>query len=141
MAKAIADGLRDEGISYKLLDLRVNHRSDVMTDVLNASAIILGCPTLNNGLLPRMAGFLMYMRGLRPTNKIGAAFGSYGWSGEAVKLMNQAMQEMKFTICHKGVRIQYVPEHGQLKQCVELGHDVGRGLKEQAVGREIESVI
>ncbi len=97
MAKAIAQGLEDEGISYKLIDLRVNHRSDVMTDVLNASAIILGCPTLNNGLLPRMAGFLMYMRGLRPTNKIGAAFGSYGWSGRGVKPLQPTLAQKKIT--------------------------------------------
>jgi flavorubredoxin len=141
MAKAVADGLRAEGISYKLLDLKVNHRSDVMTDVLNASAIILGCPTLNNGMLPRMAGFLMYMRGLRPTNKIGAAFGSYGWSGEAVKQMNQAMQEMKFTICHEGLRVQYVPEQGHLQQCVDLGRTVGKSLNDFIAGKEVESVI
>lgn len=141
MAKAVADGLNDEGISYKLIDLRVNHRSDVMTDVLNASAIILGCPTLNNGLLPRMAGFLMYMRGLRPTNKISAAFGSYGWSGEAVKLMNQSMKEMKFNICHEGLRVQYVPEHDHLKNCVELGRTVGRSLNKFLAGEATESVI
>ena len=140
MAKAVADGLLDEGINYKLLDLQVNHRSDVMTDVLEASAIVLGCPTLNNGMLPRMAGFLMYMRGLRPTNKIGAAFGSYGWSGEAVKLMNQAMQEMKFTICHPGLKVQYVPEHDHLKECVELGRTVGRTLNDFLAGKEIASV-
>ena len=141
MAKAVAAGLEDEGISYKLIDLRVNHRSDVMTDVLNASSIILGCPTLNNGMLPRMAGFLMDMRGLRPTNKIGAAFGSYGWSGEAVKLMNEAMKEMKFTICHKGLKVQYVPEHEHLSECVELGRTVGRTLNDFLAGKEIESVV
>ena len=109
--------------------------------MLDASAIILGCPTLNNGMLPRMAGFLMYMRGLRPTNKIGAAFGSYGWSGEAVKLMNAAMKEMKFTICHEGQRVQYVPEHQELSECVELGRTVGRTLKEFLAGNEVESVV
>ncbi len=140
MAKAVAEGLLDRGINYKLLDLQVNHRSDVMTDVLEASAIVLGCPTLNNGMLPRMAGFLMYMRGLRPTNKIGAAFGSYGWSGEAVKLMNQAMTEMKFTICHPGLKVQYVPEHDNLKECVELGHTVGDTLNDFLAGKEIASV-
>jgi flavorubredoxin len=140
MAKGVAEGLLDRGIQYKLLNLQVNHRSDVMTDVLEASAIVLGCPTLNNGMLPRMAGFLMYMRGLRPTNKIGAAFGSYGWSGEAVKLMNQAMTEMKFTICHPGLKVQYVPEHDSLKECVELGHTVGDTLNDFLAGKEIASV-
>jgi flavorubredoxin len=94
MAKAITTGINMSGVSVKLINLAVSHRSDVMTDVLNAKAVVLGCATLNNGLLPRMAGFLMYMRGLKPTNKIGAAFGSFGWSGEGVKLMNAAMEDM-----------------------------------------------
>jgi flavorubredoxin len=102
-----------------------------MTDVLDAKAVILGCATLNNGLLPRMAGFLMYMRGLRPTNKIGAAFGSYGWSGEAVKLMNGAMEEMKFTIIDPGLRIKYVPDHESLKPCVEMGRKIAKAVIEQ----------
>jgi len=131
MAKAIADGIIDEGVSVQLLDLRKCHRSDVMTEVLTTSAIALGCPTLNNGLLPRMAGFLMYMRGLKPTNKIGAAFGSFGWSGEAVKLMNEAMEGMKFEIIDPGVKIKYVPEHDNLKDCVELGRKIGRAVKEK----------
>ncbi len=132
MAKEVSTGLQDEGISVKLLNLRYNHRSDVMREVLNASAIILGCSTLNNGLLPRMAGFLMYMSGLRPTNKIGAAFGSYGWSGEAVKLMNKAMEEMNFDIIDQGIRVKYVPEENDLQKCVELGRAVGKKLKEAA---------
>lgn len=129
MAKRVGAGLQDEGISYQLLNLRYNHRSDVMREVLNASAVILGCSTLNNGLLPRMAGFLMYMRGLRPQNKIGAAFGSFGWSGEAVKLLNEAMTAMKFDIVDDGLKVKYVPEDTDFDQCIELGRKVGRALK------------
>ncbi|MEJ2689072.1 MAG: flavodoxin domain-containing protein [Deltaproteobacteria bacterium] len=131
MAKAVANGINQEGISVKLLNLAVNHRSDVMTEVLDAKAVILGSATLNNGLLPRMAGFLMYMRGLRPTNKIGAAFGSYGWSGEAVKLMNEAMEEMKFNVIEPGLRLKYVPNHDGLRECVEMGRRIGKAVKEQ----------
>ncbi len=130
MAKAVADGIESRGVSVKLMDLRVNHRSDVMTEVLDAKAIALGCPTLNNGLLPRMAGFLMYMRGLRPTNKFGAAFGSYGWSGEAVKLMNKAMEDMKFDLIDPGLRVKYVPDHSHLKECVELGKKMGQAVRD-----------
>ena len=129
MAKEILAGLQDENISAKLLNLRYNHRSDVMREVLNASGIILGCPTLNNGLLPRMAGFLMYMSGLRPTNKVGAAFGSFGWSGESVKLLNKAMEEMKFDVVDAGLRVKYVPMEENLSQCVELGRKVGQAIK------------
>jgi len=132
MAKAVADGIQNEGVSVQLLDLRANHRSDIMTEVLKASAIVLGCPTLNNGLLPRMAGFLMYMKGLKPGNKIGAAFGSFGWSVEAVKLMRTTMEEMKFTIVNDGVKIKYVPQHDQLNDCLELGREVARAVKEKS---------
>ncbi|PIE60430.1 MAG: MBL fold metallo-hydrolase [Desulfobulbus propionicus] len=141
MAEKVAEGLLAEGVSYKMIDLQVNHRSDVMTDVLESSAVILGCPTLNNGLLPRMAGFLMYMRGLRPTNKIGAAFGSFGWSGEAVKLMNEQLKEMKFTMGHEGLRVPYVPKEEHLEQCVELGKTIAQKTKDLAAGKEVESVL
>ena len=131
MAKAITSGIETTGVSVKLINLAHNHRSDVMTDVLNAKAVILGSATLNNGLLPRMAGFLMYMRGLKPTNKIGAAFGSFGWSGEAVKLMNAAMEDMKFDIIEPGLRVKYVPGHTDLQECVEMGKRIGKAVIEQ----------
>ena len=130
MARAVADGIEQEGVSVKLMDLSVNHRSDVITEVLDAKAIVLGSPTLNNGMLPRMAEFLTYMKGLRPAGKIGAAFGSYGWSGEAVKLLNQWMEEMKFELPEPGIRIKYVPEHPDLKECVEMGRRIGRAVRE-----------
>ena len=131
MAKAITAGINETGVSVKLINLAHSHRSDVMTDVLNAKAVILGSATLNNGLLPRMAGFLMYMRGLKPTNKIGAAFGSFGWSGEAVKLMNAAMEDMKFDIIEPGLRVKYVPGHTDLQECVEMGKRIGNAVIEQ----------
>lgn len=131
MAKAITAGIDSTGVSVKLINLAHSHRSDVMADVLNAKAVILGCATLNNGMLPRMAGFLMYMRGLKPTNKIGAAFGSFGWSGEAVKLMNRAMEDMKFDIIEPGLRFKYVPAHADLKECVEMGKRIGQAVIEQ----------
>jgi len=130
MAKAIADGLVQEGVSVQLFDLATNHRSDIITEVLDAGALVFGSPTLNNGMLPRMADLLHYMKGLRPANKIGAAFGSYGWSGEAVKLINAIMEEMKFTVIDPGINVQYVPAHDDLGKCVELGRKVAKALKE-----------
>ncbi len=130
MAKAVADGIESTGTSMQLLDLSVNHRSDVMAELLDAKGICLGCPTLNNGLLPRMAGYLMYMKGLRPARKLGAAFGSFGWSGESVKHMNKAMEEMKFELIHEGIKVKYVPTHDDLKKCWELGKLMGEKVKE-----------
>jgi flavorubredoxin len=130
MAKAVHDGLMDAGVSAQLLNLGMNHRSDVITETLDAKALIFGSPTLNNGMLPRMADLLTYMRGLKPLNKYAAAFGSYGWSGEAVKHINQYLEDMKFDIVHPGMRGLYKPDHDMLKECRELGEMVGNKVQE-----------
>ncbi|MHB9036914.1 MAG: FprA family A-type flavoprotein [Armatimonadota bacterium] len=129
MALAVADGLIREGVSVKVMNLQVSHRSDVVTELLDSRAVVLGSSTLNNGILPRMADVLSYMKGLRPANKIGAAFGSYGWGGESVKLLNGAMEEMKFEIIDPGVRVNYVPTEADLAQCAELGRKVAASVK------------
>jgi len=130
MAKAIADGLVENGISTKMMDMRVNHRSDVITEILDAKAVLLGSPTLNNGMLPRMADITCYMKGLRPANKVGAAFGSFGWSGEAVRLLTKELEAMKVKVAHPGVSLQYVPTHEGLRKCVELGREIAAAIKE-----------
>ncbi len=100
-----------------------------MTEVLDAGAILVGSPTLNNGLFPTVADFLCYMKGLKPQNKIAAAFGSYGWSGEAVKIINQDFEEMKFRIIDPGLKIQYVPDPKGFEACQALGKKVAQALK------------
>ena len=141
MAFAAAEGLLAGGVPYDMFDLAVNHRSDVMTAALEASALVLGCPTLNNGMLPRMADYLQYMRGLRPTNKIGAAFGSYGWSGESVKNMTDVLKDLKMTVVHPGLKVQYVPTHEKLRECYELGETVAKSVKAFVAGEKVESVV
>lgn len=131
MARAVAGGLAREDIPFKMFDLKANHRSDVMTEVLDAGALLFGSSTLNNGMLPTLADMLHYMRGLRPQNKIGAAFGSYGWSGEGVQLINEALEEMKIEVVDPGIRVKYVPNHNELRKCVELGSRIGKALKER----------
>jgi len=130
MAHAMAAGVEEAGLRTKLINLKVHHRSDVMTDVLTANTIILGSSTLNNGLLPRMAGFLMYMRGFKPTNKFGASFGSFGWSGEAVKLMNKALEDMKIDVIEEGLRVKYVPDAAHFEECVDMGRRIGKQVLE-----------
>ena len=106
-----------------------SHRSDIITEVLDAKAVILGSPTLNNNIMPAMADIITYMKGLRPKDKIGAAFGSYGWSGEAVKHLTGHMTDMGFAIIGEGVKIKNVPSHEALKACSELGNAVAAAMK------------
>ena len=128
MGGAIGEGLKAEGVDFKMLNLKLNHRSDVMTEVLDSRAIILGSPTINNGIMPAMADIICYMKGLRPTGKIGAAFGSYGWSGEAVKLMTEALRDMNIDIAGEGIRVKFTPRKEDLDKCVELGRQIGRSV-------------
>jgi flavorubredoxin len=128
MAMAIVDGLGEEGVDAKPMNLRQWHRSDIITEILDAGAVIIGSPTLNNGLFPTLGDFLAYMKGLKPKNKIGAAFGSYGWSGESVKLINDALEAMKIQVIDPGVSLQYVPDEKGLNACHELGKKIADNL-------------
>jgi flavorubredoxin len=131
MAEAIVDGLNQTGVAAIPMHLRACHRSDVMTEILDAGAVIVGSPTLNNGLFPTVMDFLTYMKGLKPARKIAAAFGSYGWSGEAVKLINQELEAMKFDLVDPGLKIQFVPDSRGVEAALALGKKVGQALQNQ----------
>lgn len=131
MAETIVASLAEEGVEARPMHLRTCHRSDIITEVVDAGAIVMGSPTLNNGLFPTVSDFLTYMKGLKPLNKVAAAFGSYGWSGEAVKLINSEFEQMKFDIIDPGVRINYVPDDGGIDACYELGKKIAKALPEE----------
>jgi flavorubredoxin len=126
MGEAIADGLISENVITKLMHVRSSHRSDVITEMLDTRAVIMGSPTLNNQMFPSLMDTITYIKGLKPINKIAAAFGSYGWSGEAVKFINKEFEAMKFEIVDPGIRVQYVPTPDDLKKCFQLGAKVGK---------------
>jgi len=128
MANTIAEALGEEGVHAEPMHLRAWHRSDVLTEVLDAGAILIGSPTLNNGLFPTVSDFLTYLKGLKPQNKVAAAFGSHGWSGEAVKLMTKELEEMKFKVVDPGLRIQFVPDKEGLEACRELAKKIAKEL-------------
>ncbi|MBW2099826.1 MAG: flavodoxin domain-containing protein [Deltaproteobacteria bacterium] len=128
MAEAIVDGLNEEGIWAKPMRLGKWDRSQIITEILDAGAVIVGSPTLNNQILPPVSDFLTYMKGLKPKNKIAAAFGSYGWSGESVKLINDELNAMKFDMIDPGLKIQYVPDQDGIEACIELGRKIGKEL-------------
>ncbi|MCU0559620.1 MAG: flavodoxin domain-containing protein [Desulfobacterales bacterium] len=129
MAEAIHAGILGEGVKSMPLSLRGWHRSELMTELFDARAVVVGSPTLNNGLYPSLADFLCYMKGLKPKNKIGAAFGSYGWSGEAVKLLEAELTQMGIPLIQPGLKIQFVPEKQQVESCREFGRQIGLAVK------------
>jgi len=131
MADAIAEGLRAGGAVVKVLPLAGTHRSDVVTELLEAGAVLVGSPTINNGLFPTVADMLTYLKGLKPANLIGAAFGSYGWGGNVVKQISETLRETGVEVVHEGVRVKYVPDDQALQQCYSLGLTVAEKLKQR----------
>ncbi len=128
MAEKIVAALGAEGVKAKPMHLRSCHRSEIITEVLDSGAVLVGSPTLNNGLFPTVSDFLTYMKGLKPKNKVVAAFGSYGWSGEAVKLINREFEAMGLEVVDEGLRVQYVPDEDALEACVALAKRVAEAL-------------
>jgi flavorubredoxin len=128
MARAVGEGLGEGGAKVKLLPARGTHRSDIATEIFNAGALVVGSPTLNNNLFPSVADVLYYIKGLRPRNLVGAAFGSYGWSSEAVKQIQALLKEMKVDVVGDGLSVKYVPDAEVLDQCCALGRQVAEKL-------------
>ncbi len=129
MAEEIVAGLAAEGMDAKPMHLRSCHRSDVVTEAFDAKAIVVGSPTLNNGLFPTVADFLTYLKGLKPKNKLAASFGSYGWSGEAPKLVGEELKTMGLEMVEDPLRQQYVPDQEGLEGCFEFGRRIAQAIK------------
>jgi flavorubredoxin len=134
MASAIAEGLESVGVPTRVMWLKANHHSAVMTELADCGAVLVGSPTHNNGILPAVAAMLTYMKGLRPQNRIGAAFGSFGWSGESVKSITEWLQSMGMETPVDPVKVKHVPTHDTYRQCFEMGQAVGRALIEKCGG-------
>jgi flavorubredoxin len=132
MARAIADGIAAGGASAKLLPLGSSDRSEIATETLEAGALLAGVSTMNNQMFPTMADALTYLKGLRPKNLIGAAFGSFGWSGEGAKHVNATLEEMGIEIVSEPLTFQYVPTDADLVRCRELGLAVAAELLKRA---------
>jgi flavorubredoxin len=128
MAEAIVKGVAGEGVVYKIFHMAVTDRNDVITEIFKAKAVVIGSPTLNQGLMPTMAPLLEDMRGLKFQNKIGAAFGTYGWSGESVRLIEEHLTRCKIPIVAEGVRAKWQPKSADLSECEKLGRTVGKAV-------------
>ncbi len=130
MASVICEGLSAGGAETKMLPLGASHRSDVASEILDAGALLVGSPTMNNQIFPTVADVMTYLKGLKPKNLLGASFGSYGWSGESVKQINEYLDAMKIEKVCDGLRVQYVPTADDLHNCYELGLEVAKRLKD-----------
>lgn len=132
MSVAIVDGLIAGGARVSVVPLAKRPRSDAATELIGAGALIVGSPTMNNNMYPKVADVLCYLKGLRPKNLIGAAFGSYGWSGESIPQVNEVLKSMNVELVSEGVKAKYVPTEEDYTKCFELGLQIGKRLAANA---------
>ncbi|MDN5348173.1 MAG: hypothetical protein PWP65_1737 [Clostridia bacterium] len=130
MALAIMDGLVAGGAEVKLFKLSVSDRNDIIKEILDARAILVGSPTINNDILPVVSPLLDDLVGLRPKNKIGMAFGSYGWGGGAQKIIAERLKAAKIDLIEPGIAVQWVPTADDLQRCYELGREIAARIKD-----------
>lgn len=128
MAEAIGEGLAAAGVPHALYHMAVSDRNEVLAEVFRAKAIIVGSPTLNRGLLPTITPILEDLRGLGFQHKIGAAFGSFGWSGESVKEIEGHLERSKVQKVADGVSVKWQPTAEDLERCRALGQAVAQAV-------------
>jgi len=114
VARAIYKAFEKKDIQVQLRDLKAYHISDIMTDVIDAKYICIGSPTLNNTLMPTVASFLCYLKGLNPRNRIGLPFGSYGWGGQSIKEIESTLQSLDYQVLDP-IKFLYVPKEADLE--------------------------
>jgi len=129
IANVLREGINEIGVNVSIRNLKNTHISDIISEVLTTKLILLGSPTLNNGLLPTMGGFLSYMKGLRPKNKIGFVFGSYGWGGQAVGDIEKIIRDLSWDIPFQSININYIPTKDDLKNIKNIGNKLGNYMK------------
>ncbi|NLO35413.1 MAG: anaerobic nitric oxide reductase flavorubredoxin [Clostridiaceae bacterium] len=132
MAKAIARGIQqvDPETTVKLCNVARTDKNDIITEMFKSKAILVGSATINNGLLFSISGILEMMRGLKFKNKKAAAFGSYGWSGEAVKQISGLLSSAGFSVVNEGIRELWVPDESVEATCEAYGKAFAQSVRE-----------
>jgi len=128
VANALFEGLVSEGVEVRIHRLTSSHNSDVIADILEAKAVLVGTPTLNNGLFPTVASFLAYMKGLKPKNKIGAVFGSFGWGGGAKRAAEEEMKAAGIDLVESELDFKFRPTEEELEKVVQFGVELAKRI-------------
>lgn len=131
MAESIADGIQkeDTAVRVKLFNASQIDKNDILTEIFQSKAILVGSPTINNGYSYAIAGILEMARGIKYKGKKAAAFGSYGWNGDAPKMITAHLQEAGFEIVNDGIKKQWVPDVKDLDDCTEYGKEFAKATK------------
>jgi flavorubredoxin len=128
MARKIVEGISAAGISVKLFDISTSDRTEVIKEMLDAKGFLFGSSTHDNGMLPTIAGFLQFVKGILAKNRIAGAFGSYGWGGGATKELEEAIRESGIDIGIPGLSVKYLPDSEEFKRCFDFGFNFAKKI-------------
>ncbi len=124
MAQAISEVLMDAGIETRIYSIPDTAKTDIIADMLDAKAILIGSSTHDNDMLPTTAGFLQFLKGLQPRGRIAAAFGSYGWARGAVAEINEVLKKAGCIVVEPGLEVKYSPSEEDLQACKKFGEEI-----------------
>jgi len=114
-------------VDVRVINVNASHITELATEILDASGVAVGSPTLNMTLMPQVACVLTYWKGLKPMNKVGFAFGSYGWSKNGGPTEVEAyLNEMKVELTRPALHVQFVPKADDLEECRAAGRLLAR---------------
>ncbi len=127
MAEAIADGIKsvNPDVTIKLFNVGRSDKNDVVAEVFKSRMVLAGSSTINKSILSNMAAVLDMVKGLGFKNKKAAAFGSYGWSGESVGILNEELKKAGFELVDDGMKALWNPDEDAIKACFEMGQKLG----------------
>lgn len=141
MAEAIYEGIDQEGgVRVSLYDLQGGETEPFVDLIEEADAIMFGSPTINGDAVKPVWDLLSSLVVVDLKGKLGASFGSYGWTGEAVKMIEDRMRGLKLRVPIQGIRIKLIPTDEELLQCKQFGKDVASFLvgKNKRQGKVLE---
>jgi len=130
MAEAIAEGIKEanKDITIKIFNSSKGDKNDIVTEVFKSKAVLVGSSTINKGILSSTAAILEMIKGLELKGKSAAAFGSYGWSGECVKIITEELEEAGLQVLNDGIRELWNPDEAGLERCREFGKSILENL-------------
>ena len=125
IARAIVDGIAGVGAEVQLYAVPQTDHTTVVGDLLEARGIVVGSATHNRRPLLNISALVEDLIGLKPVNKLGAAFGSHGWGGGAVPVLEKGLQEAGIEIAGEGLALAWRPTPEELEQAVAFGRAFG----------------
>ena len=122
MARAMVRGIEKQGMRVKLYRYHSDLKASIVSDLLTAKGILIGSPTQNSGMMPTIGAFLTYLKGLKPTGKKAAAFGTYGWAGGAAKAKGDQSHDPGMELL-PGYNVKWRPLPKELEAAEQYGYD------------------